>query len=104
LIKYPWTSVCEPVVAWQARRGKVQYLSGRAALFRGSCPLSLGLIRKGPHQWARHPLSYLMEAADDICYAILDLEDAVEIGILNVHEFENVARPPGGVGQTAATV
>jgi dGTPase len=31
-----------------------------------------------------------MEAADDICYAILDLEDAVEIGILDVKEFETL--------------
>nr|WP_321511228.1 dNTP triphosphohydrolase [uncultured Hyphomonas sp.] len=26
--------------------------------------------------WRRHPLSFLMEAADDICYNIMDLEDA----------------------------
>ena len=26
--------------------------------------------------YARHPLSYMMEAADDICYLILDMEDA----------------------------
>lgn len=30
--------------------------------------------------WARHPLAYLVEAADDICYAILDLEDGVRLG------------------------
>ena len=27
--------------------------------------------------YARHPLSYMMEAADDICYLILDMEDAI---------------------------
>ena len=31
----------------------------------------------------RHPLSFVVEAADDICYGLLDLEDAVEIGLLN---------------------
>lgn len=30
--------------------------------------------------WARHPLAFLVEAADDICYAILDLEDGVRLG------------------------
>ena len=29
----------------------------------------------GDNHWCRHPLAYLTEAADDICYAIVDLED-----------------------------
>lgn len=32
---------------------------------------------------ARHPLTYIMEAADDISYGIADLEDAVDKGILS---------------------
>ena len=32
--------------------------------------------------YARHPLSYMMEAADDICYLILDMEDAHKRGII----------------------
>jgi dGTPase len=36
--------------------------------------------------YTRHPLSYLVEAADDICYGFLDLEDAVEMGILSLHD------------------
>ncbi|PID57989.1 MAG: deoxyguanosinetriphosphate triphosphohydrolase [Gammaproteobacteria bacterium] len=39
----------------------------------------LGLIRYGEQAWARHPLVFLMEAADDICYAIIDIEDAYQI-------------------------
>ncbi len=35
----------------------------------------------------RHPLVYLVEAADDICYQIIDLEDAFKLGILS---FEKV--------------
>ncbi len=35
--------------------------------------------------YARHPLSYMMEASDDICYLILDMEDARKRGILT-HE------------------
>lgn len=34
------------------------------------------------HWWARHPLAYLMEAADDICYNVMDLEDAYLSGDL----------------------
>jgi len=32
---------------------------------------------------ARHPLAYLMEAADDICYAIVDLEDGHDAGLVD---------------------
>lgn len=35
---------------------------------------------KGSRGWRRHPLAYLVEAADDICNAILDLEDACRLG------------------------
>jgi len=31
----------------------------------------------------RHPLAYLMEAADDICYAIVDLEDGHDAGLVD---------------------
>jgi dGTPase len=31
----------------------------------------------------RYPLVFLVEAADDICYLIMDLEDACKMGILS---------------------
>ena len=40
-----------------------------------------GLIEEVPGSaWARHPLVYLVEAADDICYHIIDLEDGCRLG------------------------
>lgn len=50
----------------------------------------LGIEQISSQCWHRHPLSYLMEAADDICYALIDLEDAVEIGLIDVGEVEKV--------------
>ncbi|SCK25990.1 deoxyguanosinetriphosphate triphosphohydrolase [Vogesella sp. LIG4] len=85
LIKYPWTSDAPRAQA----RGKFNIYRTELPYFE-QVATELGLLRKAQHEWARHPLSYLMEAADDICYAILDLEDAVEIGILDVHEFERL--------------
>lgn len=38
--------------------------------------------------FARHPLAYLLEAADDICYALIDLEDGILLGMLDYHEVE----------------
>lgn len=34
----------------------------------------------------RHPLVYVVEAADDICYQIMDIEDAHKLKILSTHE------------------
>lgn len=32
--------------------------------------------------WCRHPLAFLVEAADDICYHIVDLEDGFQMGYI----------------------
>jgi dGTPase len=36
--------------------------------------------------WCRHPLAFLVEAADDICYSIIDLEDGCRLGLVSVHD------------------
>ncbi|MCL1038131.1 dGTPase [Shewanella submarina] len=40
-------------------------------------------------QGHRHPLAYIMEAADDISYCLADIEDAVEKDILSLNELES---------------
>lgn len=44
---------------------------------------ALGLIKSSDGVYVRHPLAYLMEAADDICYAVVDIEDAYHQRILS---------------------
>ncbi|RIJ50157.1 deoxyguanosinetriphosphate triphosphohydrolase [Maribellus luteus] len=44
---------------------------------------TLSIHRNEDGSFCRHPLVYLVEAADDICYQIMDLEDAFKLGILN---------------------
>ena len=39
--------------------------------------------------YARHPLSYMMEASDDICYLVLDMEDAHKRGIISTEAIES---------------
>lgn len=49
----------------------------------------LGLEATAPDgraSYMRHPLVYLVEAADDICYQIMDVEDACKLGILSYQE------------------
>lgn len=40
--------------------------------------------------WARHPLAFLVEAADDICYTIIDFEDGHSLGIIPYLELEDL--------------
>lgn len=42
----------------------------------------LGLIAYGENRYARHPLTFLVEAADDICYTIIDFEDGINLGLI----------------------
>lgn len=43
----------------------------------------LGLVKRLQSQgYARHPLAYLVEAADDICYTIIDFEDGINLGLI----------------------
>lgn len=53
-----------------------------------------GMHPDGRGGWIRHPLAWLMEAADDICYLTVDLEDAAHIGIIDfntvLHYFKMV--------------
>ena len=47
----------------------------------------LSLPRSDQHDgFARHPLAYLLEAADDICYALIDLEDGINLNMLTYAE------------------
>lgn len=46
----------------------------------------LQITSLGDKGYVRHPLVYLVEAADDICYQIMDIEDACRLGILSYDE------------------
>src|SRR5204863_4828120 len=45
-----------------------------------------GLIQTDKSAWCRHPLAFLVEAADDICYSIIDLEDGCRLGLVSFDE------------------
>ena len=49
---------------------------------------ALGIVRDParPERFARHPLVYLVEAADDICYEIMDIEDAHKLHIISTDD------------------
>jgi dGTPase len=57
------------------------------ALFREVAEV-VGLLPRDPVLaiWHRHPLAFLVEAADDICYRVIDIEDGYRLGHLSFHE------------------
>ncbi|MBD5198889.1 MAG: dNTP triphosphohydrolase [Bacteroidales bacterium] len=55
---------------------------------------TLGMIRydepDGKVHYARHPAVYIVEAADDICYEVMDIEDAHKLKILPTDQVINL--------------
>lgn len=52
---------------------------------------ALHLPRSEQHDgFARHPLAYLLEAADDICYALIDLEDGINLNMLTYADVASI--------------
>ena len=49
--------------------------------FFNSIAKDLGLLDNGIYH--RHPLAFLVEAADDICYTIIDFEDGINLGLIS---------------------
>ena len=53
--------------------------------FFGAVAQELGLQKRGEQKdlsYHRHPLAFLVEAADDICYTIIDFEDGINLGLI----------------------
>jgi dGTPase len=78
IIKYPYASGHED-------RKKYGYFQSEKEIFL-DIARELGLQETAPGIFARHPLVYLVEAADDICYQIMDIEDAHKLNILSTEE------------------
>lgn len=83
LLKYPWG------VEHAGQSGKFgAFLTELPVL--NALGRDLGMVASDTGCWRRHPLAYLLEAADDICYAILDLEDAIELQILGFDDVKPI--------------
>lgn len=80
LVKYPRPSVVEGKSVY-AKHGHVQ---DDAAFFRDTFE-TVGRTADRHGQFHRHPLALLSEAADDICYAIIDLEDGCKSGLVELN-------------------
>lgn len=83
IVKYPHSSLCA------GEKGKFGFLCFEEPYFQRIAD-DLGMRRLSaegePLRYVRHPLVYLVEAADDICYEIMDIEDAHKLRILSFDE------------------
>jgi len=83
IVKYPFSSMAA------GKKGKFGFFDTEKELYARVAE-ELGLLRLSangePLRYARHPLVWLVEAADDICYEIMDLEDAHKLKIISYED------------------
>ncbi len=79
IVKYPYSSL------HAGEKGKFGFFSSEEEIFR-RVATQLGMPETDSGKFARHPLVYVTEAADDICYQIMDLEDAHKLKIIGLQE------------------
>lgn len=77
IIKYPYPST------QSVKKNKFGFFQSEEDSFKRIAD-ELGILKIDAerNRYARHPLVYLVEAADDICYQIMDIEDAHKLHIL----------------------
>jgi len=78
--KYPRASVNKPNTPHVAYK-KYGVFKSDSSLFEDVAK-ELGLDTLLNDAYVRHPLTYLVEAADDICYTIIDFEDGINLGLI----------------------
>ncbi|MDT8394498.1 MAG: dNTP triphosphohydrolase [Bacteroidales bacterium] len=90
-LKYPCESTAIDKSETVKHRSKYNVFQSDLGLFK-EITETVGMIRESidPLIYKRHPFVYLTEAADDICYRIIDMEDAHRLGILSTHEVESL--------------
>ena len=87
IVKYPFAS------SLAGNHGKFGFFASEAESYRKIAD-ELGISCKSapgePLKYARHPLVYMVVAADDICYEIMDIEDSHKLKILSYAETEHL--------------
>ncbi len=88
--KYP-KSASAPKIKGRVSQKKYGFYQTEKAVFK-EVANTLGL-RSLESSWTRHPLAFLVEAADDICYHIIDLEDGCTLGLVTLEETIALLKP-----------
>ncbi|WP_373831944.1 dGTP triphosphohydrolase, partial [Bacteroides heparinolyticus] len=85
IVKYPFSS------SLAGKKPKFGFFATEEEGFRRIAEeLGMKKLSDAPLRYARHPLVYLVEAADDICYQMMDIEDAHKLKILTSQETQEL--------------
>lgn len=82
IIKYPISSLKVNIVENNKAYKKIGYYYSEQELFKK-------IVDNTGAKAARHPLTYLLEAADDIAYSLSDIEDAIVKDVISLHDLIN---------------
>ncbi|MEG1562586.1 MAG: deoxyguanosinetriphosphate triphosphohydrolase [Bacteroides sp.] len=85
IVKYPYSS---SLAGTKPKFGF--FVSEEEAFRRIAAELGLIQLNEQPLKYVRHPLVYLVEAADDICYQMMDIEDAHKLKLLTTEETKSL--------------
>lgn len=85
IVKYPYASTLA------GQKSKFGFFTTEEESFKLIAEeLGMKMLNENPLKYARHPLVYLVEAADDICYQMVDIEDAHKLKILTTDEVKGL--------------
>lgn len=80
--KYPKPSLPKKPTPHIASK-KYGFFQSEQSIFKDVAnELGLLSLNNSDSQFVRHPLAFLVEAADDICYTIIDFEDGINLGLI----------------------
>ncbi|MDR1876111.1 MAG: dNTP triphosphohydrolase [Flavobacteriaceae bacterium] len=89
IAKYPCESVAKDKNI--LHRKKFGFFQSEKSTFRDIAQeTSMVFVQEEPMVYFRHPFVWLVEIADDICYNIIDLEDAQRLGFINAQVCEDL--------------
>ncbi len=93
--KYPRQSIIDKRDKGRRSQKKYGFFQSEKIIFENIAS-ETGLKKLGDSTWTRHPLAFLVEAADDICYHLIDLEDGCRLGLVSydqtVELFQNILK------------
>src|SRR5690554_920285 len=81
IVKYPYSSELS------GGRNKFGFFASEEEDYK-RIATELGIVKVNNHplKYVRHPLVYLVEAADDICYQVMDIEDAHKLQLVSTEK------------------
>jgi dGTPase len=89
--KYPCPSLFPGRDKSKKSQKKFGFFQSEQSIF-SALATQLELMKVGDG-WVRHPLAFLVEAADDICYSIIDLEDGCRLGLVSFDDTIELLAP-----------